>query len=144
MGPKQLPTLTRAEVDLDQMFDIKENKETLDETVNGFEMSTSLVPPKIVGEGEKPWPCLKCDSRYMNKTSLQQHVRTTHEGVKFACDNCDYKATQKQNLKKHKESMHEGLSYFCDQCTFSSNHRANILTHRQARHQKIQYLCELY
>lgn len=141
--PKLLPTLKRAEVDLDQMFDIKEIKETLDETVNGFEMSKRLLPLKNVGEGEKPWPCLKCDCKYMNKTTLQQHVRTNHEGVKFACDNCDYQATQKANLKKHKQSMHEGLSYFCDQCTFTSNHKANILKHRQTRHQKIKYLCEL-
>ena len=36
-----------------------------------------------------------------SKLSLQKHVLSAHEGLKYPCSQCNYKSTQQVHLQKH-------------------------------------------
>ena len=44
-------------------------------------------------------------------SALFKHIKSKHDGVKYACDKCDYQATQQGNLRTHMKSKHEGVKY---------------------------------
>ena len=48
--------------------------------------------------------------------SLNMHMQTVHEGLKFPCDECDKQFTQKGYLNVHMKSVHEGKTFICDKC----------------------------
>ena len=45
--------------------------------------------------------CNKCDVVFRSKTSLSQHIRLVHKGVKYECNQCDYRATMQGILTRH-------------------------------------------
>ena len=66
-----------------------------------------------VHEGKKLFKCEVCDYRFSRKGDLNQHVLSVHEGKKpFKCEVCDYRSSQKIHLSKHIESVHEGRKPF--------------------------------
>ena len=44
------------------------------------------------------------------KSSLKVHVKSHHEGVKFACEKCEMKYKAKFSLASHVQPIHEGQS----------------------------------
>ena len=55
--------------------------------------------------------CLKCQKTYFDRSTLNRHNRSVHEGVKYACNQCDYQATTQTNLTRHIQSKHECVKY---------------------------------
>ena len=107
---------------------IMENQDLLEaktERINNFAVAKSLVP---INE-EKPFPCTKCDKKFISLSNLNAHMKSLHEGIRYSCDKCEYKATQKVSLKVHIKSIHEGVRYPCGQCQFIGTQRANLYTH---------------
>ena len=43
-----------------------------------------------------------------------------HSVSKYHCFQCNFKATQKSNLNVHRRSVHEGIKYPCDQCEYKA------------------------
>ena len=60
-----------------------------------------------VHEGKKPHKCSICDYRCAQKTNLNRHILSVHQGIKrpkqnkltYPCDLCDYVAARRDKLK---------------------------------------------
>ena len=115
-------------------------------------------------------PCTKCDKGYYQKSYLEAHMRTVHEGLKYVCDQCekqytdifrlrihvktrhegelyncnqcDYKAYTQKKLKSHIEYKHEGKMYNCDECEYKSIEKRNLIIHKDSKHLGITHNCD--
>ena len=65
------------------------------------------ITPKAMSKTDLPYPCDQCNKRYYDKSTLNKHRRSIHEGKKYPCDKCPYKATQQAHLKSHISLKHE-------------------------------------
>ena len=55
--------------------------------------------------------CNLCDYQATQQSNLRTHIKSVHEGVKYACNLCDYQAKIQTNLTVHIQSIHEGVKY---------------------------------
>ena len=65
---------------------------------------------------------------------VHAHIRSVHEGVKYACHQCDYQATQQGSLTIHIQSLHEGVKYACNQCEYQATQHGHLTRHIQSKH----------
>ena len=80
--------------------------------------------------------CEVCNKHFKTKSTLRQHIQTSHKGLKYSCDLCEYQATQKGSLKTHIQSVHEKIKYSCDQCEYQATQQGNLKTHIKSVHEK--------
>ena len=91
--------------------------------------------------------CNNCGKQFMGQENLRRHILTkhdnlqktnhiqsSHEGVKYACNKCDYQAGQQSHLKSHIQSKHEDVKYACNQCDYQAAQKGNLATHIQKKH----------
>ena len=50
--------------------------------------------------------CAHCLYATLNKTHLEQHVRSVHEKIKEICETCSKEFSDKSNLNKHMKRFH--------------------------------------
>ena len=63
------------------------------------------------------YQCGQCEKSYISKSSLNMHIKTTHEGRRdYKCEECNKSYTQKNSLDEHITSIHKGVEYQCPQC----------------------------
>ena len=86
--------------------------------------------------------CSQCDYQTKDKSYLQQHIKTIHEGFKYPCDQCDYKTAYRHHLFSHIKSKHEGVKYQCDQCDYKAAYKQNLLRHIKSIHKCVRYPCD--
>ncbi|KAL7648199.1 UNVERIFIED_CONTAM: hypothetical protein RMT77_000102 [Armadillidium vulgare] len=56
--------------------------------------------------GEKPYVCPICPKRFVEKATMEGHMRT-HTGEKpFQCTNCSQKFTSASGLRYHNKKYH--------------------------------------
>ena len=72
---------------------------------------------------------------FYNISNVHAHIRSVHEGVKYACNRCDYQATEKGALTKHIQSKHEGVKYACNHCDHQATTQSNLTVHIQSKHE---------
>ena len=60
-----------------------------------------------------------CGSTFVQKGSLQKHMKSVNEGEKFLCTQCDYQANWRGDLCKHMKSVHEGQQFQCTHCEYN-------------------------
>ena len=87
---------------------------------------------------------LKCENCYMNfvdRQTLQRHIRSKHEGIRYSCDQCDQKFSRPIYLKVHIRAIHEGLKFSCNQCNYQSSTQPHLRKHIEAKHKGIKYSC---
>ena len=94
---------------------------------------------EITAVGSK-FQCPQCDKLFSHNTSVHAHIRSVHEGVKYACNQCDYQATR-QGLTIHIQSVHKGFRYACNQCDYQASSQSNLTLHIQSQHLGIKYAC---
>ena len=49
-------------------------------------------------EKGKRYNCKECGRKMMNRSSLNTHIRSIHEGIKYPCGQCQHEATSKGAL----------------------------------------------
>ena len=54
--------------------------------------------------------CEVCEYKVSQKSQLQQHIKSIHDGVKYRCKYCDYEASWRDNLQLHVKSIHDGVN----------------------------------
>ena len=47
---------------------------------------------------------------------MEKQSSIVYDGMQFACNQCDYKSLTNGNVKKHIKSKHEGIRYACYMC----------------------------
>ena len=62
------------------------------------------------------------------------HIKSQHEGVRYACDECDYQSTKQNHLTRHIQSKHEGIKYACDQCDYQFAQQGSLRIHVKNKH----------
>ena len=87
------------------------------------------------------YECEVCQKKYSDKTSLDRHKQSVHEGVTYACDQCDYQAARQYNLTLHIQSKHEGVMYACDKCDCQATQQGNLRAHIQSIHDGMMMVC---
>ena len=100
-----------------------------------FKVKTSLVNHvKIVHEGLKPFTCHFCPYSASSKSNLVIHERQ-HTGEKpYSCSYCEYRCADKTSLNKH-SLRHTGVKrFFCKLCKFGTIQAANLGYHYNAVH----------
>ena len=78
--------------------------------------------------------CEQCDYQGARAESLQDHVKSKHEGIKYQWQQCDYKAIGQANLRQHIKSIPEGIKYECQQCDYRANFPAALRIHKETKH----------
>lgn len=80
------------------------------------------------------FPCDQCDYQATRIDNLNQHIKSQHEGIKYACNQCTYHASRPSNLRNHARKMHEGFKYYCDQCDYKATEKKYVLAHTKSKH----------
>jgi len=98
--------------------------------------------------------CDQCDYQATQKSSLNRHKMTQHEGIKqpsmaqlngktFDCDLCAYQATQLSSLKRHKMAKHSGSQFRCDLCEYIGTTEINLRLHKRSKHEGVRFPCDM-
>ena len=89
---------------------------------------------QIVLRNDNKYVCNQCDYKYSQLQSLEQHLKTIHEGVRFPCNLCNFEARQKGHLNHHLQSIHEGVKYSCEHCTHKASSKGHLKRHIKSLH----------
>ena len=111
---------------------------------NSIQM-TSLIMDCKNGEKEKceemghnKFFCKQCDYFSLTKRSLQRHIKTKHEGLRFNCHLCDFVSKAKRTLRSHTSFAHDGEVFRCEQCGRFSNSNKALKDHLRKTHDRKQ------
>ena len=92
---------------------------------------------------EKHYPCEKCEKQFYQRSHLNDHNSSVHDGVRYPCDQCDYNATAKSSLTKHVRSIHENISVTvsCEKCDKQFRSKTNLWQHNSTVPKGVRYQC---
>ena len=85
--------------------------------------------------------CNLCGKSYMQKGSLRDHVKFSHNGEGFMCTICNHLARNKIDLKTHVDGVHGTQKYLCNICGSKFSQKTGLRRHTKAVHDKIKYNC---
>ena len=127
----------------DQDIDLERNDEVVQEyeTAKSDHLKTHI---KLVHEGNKWFKCNLCEYETVQKSTLDRHKISVHEGIKtgikaFKCNMCEFETAQKSNLNRHKISVHEGIKPFkCSFCDFKAARKTTLKQHIKGVHEGIK------
>ena len=96
---------------------IKNHSVQHDENQTEFEKIKQVDAALKKLQGDKPYLCGECGSRFSTEDGLERHINYQHRGVKTQCDQCDKSFSDKHKLKRHINMKHTGTLVFpCDYC----------------------------
>ena len=119
--------------ELEKMDDSDFNGETF---TSDFLSQQNLTSPSGV-DPKKPFQCLICPTKFGQKSALNRHILTVHEGNKpHKCPICELSYSQKFILRQHMESVHERKkSHKCQICESSFPEKSNLRQHITSVHE---------
>ena len=136
------------EIDQPQLDSSNQNKEFVTEELDNVDHNDfteedhestlesdeiKVISREITKVGSK-LQCPQCDKLFYNCSNVHAHIRSVHEGVKYACNQCDYQASYQNYLTTHHiQSKHEGVKYVVTSVTNNLQHRVicqNMLNRR--------------
>lgn len=96
---------------------------------------------------EKDHVCGICNKSYTQKYSLNRHIKSAHQTIRFHCsyEGCDKSYTQKSSLNKHIRVKHKLEKHKCKECDAELTTPSILLDHMATKHNigTIQtYKCE--
>lgn len=75
---------------------------------------------QAVHAAKKRFSCHQCDKSFPVRTSLLEHIRVDHQGIKFVCFPCNHTFRSAKNLKRHFKTIHDPErlpeSHNCPKC----------------------------
>ena len=109
--------------------------------INSSESMQLVDHSTIQRTSEGFFKCDQCKNKYTTKQSLTTHIKSKHEGVKYACSQCEHQAPTQSSLKTHIKSKHEGVKYACNQCNLQFPLSSSLYTHNRSKHEGVKYAC---
>uniref|UniRef100_A0A8D8Z754 Zinc finger and SCAN domain-containing protein 10 n=1 Tax=Cacopsylla melanoneura TaxID=428564 RepID=A0A8D8Z754_9HEMI len=96
---------------------------------------------------EKLFECALCNTKYLNKIGLKEHL-ITHSGNKpHTCEVCStafyHYRSLKRHLKKHKVLSGEGELYYCPVCNKEFVEKYEMQRHKQHKHEGQCHVCNI-
>ena len=76
-------------------------------------------------------PCPRCKVKFGNSQKLEVHLPVC---TVFPCDLCEYGAMSASSLEQHKRFKHEGIRYNCEMCTYVTGFEGQLELHIQEKH----------
>ncbi|XP_063243081.1 zinc finger protein 431-like isoform X2 [Bacillus rossius redtenbacheri] len=93
---------------------------------------------KRTHSGERPYHCLKCNTRFSRNTALKKHDRSVHGApgsVTYSCGECGAAFRARGNLLRHYLTVHRALRRFvCGLCGWRHGQNQDLRRHLQQRH----------
>ena len=77
----------------------------------GFRHKTAMEAHRICVCENKPMGtnlCVHCGRSFKRPGTLNMHIKTTHQNIKFPCDQCDKTYSYRAKLVMHQKRIHEG------------------------------------
>ena len=72
---------------------------------------------------------------------LRLHWNFTKDDLKdYKCDQCEYTAKQRTHVNRHKLSIHEGMRYHCQKCNYQGKQKSYLGKHINIVHNDLQNL----
>ena len=96
-----------------------------------FPTSTQLKAHTKVVHSPDIVPCPRCKVKFGNVQKLEVHLPVC---TVFPCDLCEYGAHSESSLEQHKRFKHEGIRYHCDLCTYVTGFESQLTMHMQSKH----------
>ena len=82
-----------------------------------------------------------CDYESHKNSSLDGHVRSSHEGFKYKCRYCEHETEKMVDLLKHQRSKHEPNKHLCNQCNATFKFKHQLDNHIESAHLDINFPC---
>ena len=91
--------------------------------------------------GEKPYQCNQCPSKYANSGTLHRHKQTHADRPNFKCDICEKWFQTDLTLYTHKIS-HLERTIKCELCPLMFQSKARLTSHEKVHTGEKKYRCE--
>ena len=85
-----------------------------------------------IENGEKPYKCNKCPSKYANHGTLYRHKQTHADQPNFKCNVCEKVFQTDLNLYNHKIS-HLERTIKCESCTLTFKSKSRLRMHENVQ-----------
>jgi len=98
----------------------------------------SFVSDDVDAKKVPIFSCEHCDYKVTTKKSLNIHVKTRHEGLRYPCEQCDLKFTSKSGVSRHIMSVHMKIRFPCEYCDYSATRLEQVKRHVKCAHENYQ------
>ena len=78
--------------------------------------------------------CNLCNAKFNIRKTLQSHIQSAHEGLRYKCNPCDKMYTSNSTLWSHIKAVHEGVKYECQQCGNKFTRSSSLNFHIRTMH----------
>ena len=102
--------------ELTEVDDVDHSNITEEDKGSTLESDENKIMSKEILRIGSNFQCPQCDKLFSQNGLVHVHIRSVHEGVKYACNLCHYQGTERGDLTKHIQSKHKGVKYACNQC----------------------------
>ena len=80
-------------------------------------------------------PCSQCDASFPVRKSMLNHKRLKHGDAKqFNCELCVYTTINKTHLEQHVRSVHKKINETCETCGKNFSDKSNLNKHKKNKH----------
>ena len=85
-----------------------DHKNTIEEELleSGIESDKKEVISREIKCAGSKFQCPQCEKLFSHDRNVHAHIRSVHEGVKYACNQCDQQFTLQSHLIDHKKRKH--------------------------------------
>ena len=78
------------------------------------------------------YPCNKCDASFPVRKSMLNHKRIKHGDAKqFNCEMCVYTTINKTHLEQHVKSVHEKIKEIYETCGKNFSDKSHLNRHKK-------------
>ena len=86
--------------------------------------------------------CSVCHLKYSEKRTLNEHIRSIHEGIKdVKCTDCDKYFSSNRKMTTHKRQNHGNFN--CEKCGKNYSTVTGLNHHIKSFHDKIRHPCDI-